>query len=65
MNIRQISEVIGNLDATNQSAEGAIADFVIDQLKINPQRANQKALIATVLEAYALLLQESGVKVEA
>ena len=65
MNTRQISEILGNLDATNQSVEGAIADFVIDQLKINPQRPNQKALIATVLEAYALLLQEGGVKVEA
>ncbi len=65
MDIRQISEVLGNLDATNQSSEGAIADWLIDQLKLNPKRPNKKALIATVLEAYALLLQESGVKIQA
>ena len=65
MNIRQIAEVLGKLDATNQSAEGAIADYILDQLKRNPQRPNKKVLIATMLQAYAFMLQEAGVKVEA
>lgn len=65
MNIRQIADVLGSLDASNQSSEAAIADFIIEQLKLNPQRPNKKAFLVTVIQAYALLLQDSGVKVVA
>lgn len=33
MDIRVLSEVMGKLDATNQSSEAAIADFILATLK--------------------------------
>lgn len=65
MNIRSMSEDMGKLDATNQSSEAAIADFILANLKVFSSRQNKKAFIVTAIQAYALLLQESGVKVEA
>lgn len=65
MDIRSMAENMGKLDATNQSSEAAIADFILANLKVFSSKQNKKAFIVTAIQAYALLLQENEVKVVA
>lgn len=67
--VNQMTEHLGKLDATNCSSEEAIANFLMATLHGYAfQRShiakNDTTLIVTVLQAYAKLLQDAGVKVE-
>ncbi len=67
MNIRSMMEMMGTLDATNQSSEAAIAEFIINRLcgyrSNSVAKPNDKAFIVAAIQAYALMLQEHDVKV--
>lgn len=62
--IRLTAIEMGRMDATNQSSEEAVADFILANLASLSQRKNKKAFLVTAIQAYALLLQDAGVKVE-
>lgn len=62
MNIQTLVDVMGTLDATHQSSEAAIADFILATLK-NSKGLNKKAFLVSAIQAYAKLLQDNGVKV--
>jgi len=59
--------VMGKLDATQQSSEAAIADFILGNLigyrANSSQRPNDKAFVVTAIQAYAKLIQDAGVKI--
>ncbi len=67
MNLTDIVELMNKLDATNQSSEGAIADFILGNLvgyrKNASQRPNDKAFIVVAIQAYAKLIQDAGVRI--
>jgi hypothetical protein len=64
MVIQDMVETLGKLDATNQSSEAAIADFILNNLKMTKkQRPNDKTFIVIAIQAYAKMLQDNDVKV--
>ena len=67
MDINNMVEVMGKLDATNQSSEATIADFILGDLigyrTNSSQRPNDKAFIVTAIQAYAKMLQDADVKI--
>lgn len=67
MDIQNMADIMGKLDATNCSSEEAIAEFILGNLigyrKNVSQRPNDKAFIVIAIQAYAKLLQDNGVKV--
>lgn len=66
-NISEMVETLGKLDATNCSSEDAIATHVLNKLK--GYRASfavaqqDHEFIKTVIQAYAKLIQDTGVKI--
>jgi hypothetical protein len=58
--ISELMEAFGKLDATNQSPEDSIAAFILANIK--GSHSEKRAFVANALQAYARLLQESGVK---
>lgn len=66
MNIQNMVELMSKLDATNQSSEASIADFIIGNLigyrKNATNRPKDKAFIVTAIQAYAKMLQDADVK---
>jgi imidazolonepropionase-like amidohydrolase len=69
MNVKQkiqhMTEVLGNLDATYMSDAEAVARYILAGTRgryavLDPADVD---FIATVLQAYAKLLQDAGVKV--
>ena len=65
MVIQDMVEKLGSLDATNQSAENAIADYILNNIKGGKRnRIGDKQLLVIAMQAYAKLLQDNGVKVE-
>ncbi len=64
MVIQDLVVRMGKLDATYQSSEGAIADFILNNIKgTSRSRASDKAFVAIAIQAYAKMLQDAGVKV--
>lgn len=65
--VNVIAEEMSKLDATNYSAEDAIANYIIGHLRGYRQNANGKHLdhdfVKTAIQAYAKMLQDEGVKV--
>lgn len=64
MSIKELAEVFGKLDATHIGAEEAIATFILANVKVYSTQQAKTAFVAKAIQAYALLLQEHGVKVE-
>ena len=63
MSINEMVEAFALLDATNQSAEEAIAEFIVSNERVFSSFKNKKAFVANAIQAYAKLLQDAGVKV--
>ena len=68
MDISNTAKVLGSLDATNISSEAAIAEYLMHNLQgYHYQKRNvhnnDKLIIETVLQAYAKLIQDAGVKI--
>lgn len=63
MQINEMVEVFGKLDATNQGAEEAIAEFILANVKVFSSQKNKKAFVANAIQAYAKMLQIHGVTV--
>lgn len=59
--IGNMADILGKLDATYTSSEHAIASYLLNNLK--GSHADKVELITTVLQAYAKMLQDAGVKV--
>jgi len=65
MIIQDMVEKFGNLDATNESAESAIANYVLNNLKGGKRNHNSdKMFMQIAMQAYAKMLQDNGVKVQ-
>jgi hypothetical protein len=63
MSISELVEVFGKLDATDQSAEMAIATFILANVKLFKNEMDKKIFLSDAIQAYAKLLQDAGVKV--
>lgn len=65
--VNVIAEEMSKLDATNYSAEDAIANYILSRLRGYKQNANGRHLdhdfVKTAIQAYAKILQDNGVKV--
>lgn len=63
MGIRELTEVFGKLDSTHIGAEKAIATFIVANLKVFKKDGDKVGFVTNSIQAYAKLLQDSGVKV--
>ena len=65
MIIQDMANKFGSLDATNQSAEGAISDYILNNLKGGKRnRVGDKSFMMIAIQAYAKMLQDNGVTVK-
>jgi hypothetical protein len=65
--ISDLAEKMGKLDATHQSSEAAIADWIMNSLggyrRNSIHRPQDKDFLIDAIQAYAKLLQDEGVTV--
>lgn len=66
MSIAQMTEILGNLDATNCGDTEAVAYYLLNNLIGYRSKSvavhNDAKMVAVIIQAYAKLLQDSGVK---